>query len=124
MNHNPTAAEPGGPLHWPSTSPDDAALEGDTLRTWVADLAVRFPGASHIPDCWWKHNDLVEAFAALRDYEQHCYADSSPLSGAVEWHRAFRDLEDRWTVWIKRFRCGHDPSAHGQGRRPGLPPET
>jgi hypothetical protein len=65
------------------------------------------------------HNELVEAFAALRDYEKDCFSRTSSLRAPVEWHRAFRDLESRWEVWIKRFRCGHDPaSLHRSPPRP------
>ncbi len=78
-------------------------------------LRARFPHlTARIPDCWYRHNDLVEALLALRDHERACYTASSPASAAVEWHRAFRDMEARWDSWIKRFTCtvpgkGHPP---------------
>jgi hypothetical protein len=31
-----------------------------------------------------------------------------PPTAAVEWQRAFRDMEARYETWIKRFRCQAD----------------
>jgi len=101
-----------GPVHWPSLSADLASAEWESLRTWLAHFVRRFPTQTRIPECWWQHNELVEAFAALRDYERASFASTAPATAAVEWHRAFRDMESRWENWIKRFRCSHDPTAH------------
>ena len=80
----------------------------DSLHAWVDELLIRFPTIAPVPACWWRHIELVEAFSALRAYERECYSETASLRGPVEWHRAFADLEDRWQVWIKRFRCGRD----------------
>lgn len=104
-----------GPLYWPTREADRAEWDWPSLAGWVARLRARFPHmTSRIPDCWYQHNDLVEALLALRDHERVSYASSAPGSAAVEWHRAFRDMEARWDGWIKRFTCsipgkGHPP---------------
>jgi hypothetical protein len=69
------------------------------------------------------HNELVEAFVALRDHERACFSTTAPLTAAVDWHRAFRDMESRWEVWIKRFRCGHDLFSHDRATPDSRPPE-
>lgn len=97
--------QPPRPIHWPSLIPGEAAEEWDSLRQWVETLRVRFPHAVRLPDCWWQHNDLVEALSALRDYERASYADIAPATGPVDWHRAFRDIEYRLEAWIKRLGC-------------------
>jgi hypothetical protein len=48
-----------------------------------------------IPPCWEQHNGMVEALAALRDHERDCYAETAPPSAAVDWLRAFREIEAR-----------------------------
>ena len=102
-----------GPVHWPDLTADDAPAEWDGLRTWVDRLLERFPHLDHhvIPLCWWRHNGHVEALAALRDHERICYADSSPATAAVDWHRAFREIESRLREWTGALPCGstHDP---------------
>ena len=112
---------PPHPIHWPSLKPSDEARdEWNSLRAWVEHLRVRFPNAIRLPDCWWRHNDLVEVLAALRDYESASYHPSASATGPVEWQRALRDMETRIDIWIKRFNCtvaerGHEvvtPTTH------------
>lgn len=102
-----------GPLHWPAVTSDDAPRQWSELRDWVAGLVRRFEHLDHhvIPMCWWRHNGHVEALAALRDQERMSYSDTSPPSAAVEWHRAFRDIEARLREWTAILPCGscHDP---------------
>jgi hypothetical protein len=101
------------PLLWPSVTAADAAQKWAELRSWVEELTLRFAHLDHhvIPLCWWRHNEHVEALVALRDHERMCYANTSPPSAAVEWHRAFRDIEARLREWTSTLPCGsdHDP---------------
>ena len=104
-----------GPIYWSTQDPEQAEFDWPSLAEWVNRLRARFPHlTARIPDCWYRHNDLVEALLALRDHERVSYAATAPASAAVEWHRAFRDMEARWDTWIKRFACtvpgkGHPP---------------
>src|SRR5206468_1186937 len=100
------SAEREAPLSWPTRDPDQVEFDWPTLAEWVNRLRVRFPHmTARIPNCWYLHNDLVEALLALRDHERVSYASTAPASAAVEWHRAFRDMEARWDSWIRRFTC-------------------
>jgi hypothetical protein len=95
-----------GPIYWPTREAGQAEFDWPSLAEWVERLRARFPHmTARIPDCWYRHNDLVEALLALRDHERVSYAFTAPASAAVEWHRAFRDMEARWETWIKRFTC-------------------
>jgi hypothetical protein len=102
-----------GPLHWPKVPAADAGEAWEELRHWVEHLLERFSHLDHhaIPSCWWRHNGHVEALAALRDHERMCYSETSPPTAAVEWHRAFRDVESRLREWTSTLSCGatHDP---------------
>jgi len=103
-----------GPTYWPALTADDAEAEWESLRRWVEAFRSRFPHATKLPDCWYCHADLVEALAALRDHERASFSSTAPPTAAVEWHRAFRDMESRMECWIKRFTCvvsgrGHEP---------------
>ncbi len=73
----------------------------------------RFDLDAHVvPACWWRHNHLVEALGALRDYERACYAPASPATAAVEFHRGLRDVQALLRSRVADLRCegGHDPS--------------
>jgi hypothetical protein len=108
--------DPPRPVYWPALTPDEAPGEWAALRRWVALLAARYPNAFRLPECWWRHNDLVEVLAALRDCERACYAPTASATGPVEWQRALRDMEIRLEIWSKRLTCtvlgrGHEPIA-------------
>lgn len=102
-----------GPLSWSQIPAPEASQAWAELRDWVEQLLERFPHLDHhaVPVCWWRHNGHVEALAALRDHERMCYSESSPPTAAVEWHRAFRDIEARLREWTSTLACGsvHDP---------------
>jgi hypothetical protein len=109
----PELDEVAGPTYWPDLSPDEADEEWDALRAWVEELVMRFPNLDHhvVPRCWFRHNGHVEALVALRDHERVNYSDTAPGSAAVEWHRAFRDIEARLREWTGQLACGaiHEP---------------
>jgi hypothetical protein len=102
-----------GPIHWPDLSADEAAREWAQLRAWVERLMARFSHLDHhvIPRCWFLHNGHVEALAALRDQERVNYGETAPGTAAVDWHRAFRDIEARLREWSAQIACGatHEP---------------
>jgi hypothetical protein len=92
-------------IYWPTIIAAETEKEWRALRHWVERLYVRFPHAGRVPPCWWQHNDLVELLSALRDYERASFAPEAPPTAAVEWHRAFRDIETRLEMWVKRLDC-------------------
>jgi hypothetical protein len=102
-----------GPLYWPDLTALEAGREWGDLRAWVEELVVRFPHLDHhaIPRCWFRHNGHVEALAALRDHERVAFDGSAPGTAAVDWHRAFRDIEARLREWTGQLACGatHEP---------------
>jgi hypothetical protein len=82
----------------------DRALE--QLREWVASLVERFSIEPRvIPTCWELHNGMVEALLALKDHERACYAESAPPTAAVDWFRAFREIEARLIEQSAQTRC-------------------
>lgn len=108
--------EVSGPIFWPDLSPSEAEREWGQLRDWVEHLVVRFTHLDHhvIPRCWFRHNGHVEALAALRAQEAANFSDTAPGTAAVEWHRAFRDIEVRLREWTGQLACGgaHEVATH------------
>lgn len=104
-----------GPVLWKAMTAEGAETEWSELRAWVEELVQRFEHVDHhvIPLCWWRHNGHVEALVALRDHERLSYSNASAPSAAVDWHRAFRDVEARLREWTATLPCGsrHDPRA-------------
>jgi hypothetical protein len=112
-----------GPLHWGALTPCEARAAWRELRSWVEGLVTRFAHLDHhvIPACWWRHNSHVEALAALRDHERLSYAETAPATGAVEWHRALRDVEAMLRDWTGQHGCG---ATHNDRDRRLRPPAT
>jgi hypothetical protein len=112
--------ETTGPMHWPSLSADEAARGWPDLRSWVERLMARFPNLDHhvIPRCWFLHNAHVEVLAALRDQERVNYGETAPGTAGVDFHRAFRDVENRLREWTAQLACGATHEARARQRQP------
>ena len=95
-----------GPTHMPSRTTPEREHKLSQLREWVPQLVRRFALDSRvIPPCWENHNGMVEALQALRDHERASYADTAPLTAAVEWFAAFREIEARLTQLAALTQC-------------------
>jgi hypothetical protein len=111
------------PTYWSSVTADQAEAEWRALFGWVMALQQRFPEMVRLPACWYRHNGLVEALAALRDHERASYAPTATPTAAAAWHVAFRDIETRLRVWISELRCGGDPRWHDGTAPAATPPK-
>jgi hypothetical protein len=104
-----------GPLLWPALSAEQAAEEWPSLRAWVEQLVARFGiPAQVVPPCWFRHNALVEGLAALRDHHRASFSATAAPTAAMDWHRAFRDMEQRLASWASLTQCSercHQPDA-------------
>jgi hypothetical protein len=105
----------GGPLLWPALSASEAAEEWPSLRAWVEQLVHRFSlPAQVVPPCWFRHNTLVEGLAALREHHRASFSATAAPTAAIDWHRAFRDMEQRLAGWASLTQCSerhHQPDA-------------
>jgi hypothetical protein len=93
MRRLSTSRSAAPPIHWPSLLPNESRAEWEDLRAWVEQFVDRFAIDTHtVPPCWFRHNSMVEALAALRDHERGSYGDSTARTTAVDWLRAVRDI--------------------------------
>jgi hypothetical protein len=121
----PDLDDVAGPTYWPELVPREAHDAWMELRSWVGQLIERFPHLDHhvIPLCWFRHPGHVEALSALRDHERVSYADTAPATAAVDWHRAFRDIEARLREWTAQLSCGATHESRLRQIRPVQPDE-
>ncbi|MHB8220773.1 MAG: hypothetical protein ACYDHU_10710 [Acidimicrobiales bacterium] len=98
-------------LHWPDIPPDEIESAWEDLRAWVTELLARFAWIDHhvVPDCWWRHSELVELLSALRGHEQMAFLPGQPPTAAADWFRAMRDLLGMARAWVAESGCaaGH-----------------
>ena len=82
------------PIHWPSLTAPERDRRMVQLEEWVDQLIARFALDTRVvPPCWPRHNAMVETLSALRDHERASYHQAAPPTAAVDWLRAFRDVE-------------------------------
>jgi hypothetical protein len=87
------AAAAAAPTHWPALGDEELIQAVGDLRVWVDRLVERFAlDVRTVPPCWDRHNTMVEALSALRDYERGCYAETASPSGGVDFIRALREI--------------------------------
>jgi len=96
------------PTHWPAIPAADATVEWDELAAWVEGLCDRFAhlDCHVIPRCWWRHNEHVEALAALRDHERSSFSTTAPVTAPLDWFRALRDVAALLKAWTGETGCG------------------
>ncbi len=101
-------ADVPAPTRWPAIPSADIAAEWGELRSWVETLQARFAHLDHhvIPRCWWRHNEHVEALAALRDHERSSFSEAAPATAPVDWFRALRDVASLLKAWTAEAGCG------------------
>lgn len=101
-------ADVPAPTYWPAIPAADAAVEWDELAAWVEALCDRFAhlDCHVIPRCWWRHNEHVEALAALRDHERSSFSTTAPPTAPVDWFRALRDITALLKAWTGETGCG------------------
>lgn len=82
-------SEPLGihPVDWRSLPDEVAGEEWTTLRDWVEWFTVRYRVAmSVVPDCWWRHGQLVEELSALRTAHLASFDPADTGYGPIGWH--------------------------------------
>jgi hypothetical protein len=108
-----------GPLHVPSLTAAERDQVMPELVVWVNRLVDRFALDSRtIPPCWERHNAMVEALAALRDYERGSFGeDADPRSG-VEWLRALREIRSQLGEFASLTQCSAQQHREPPARMP------
>lgn len=119
-----TFARLAGPKHVPSlTRREHERFITEDLAPWVRQLVNRFDlDIRVVPPCWARHNGMVEALSALRDYERSCYSDTSAPTAALDWFRALAEIEARLITLGAATRCSvtehrENPAARWTGQK-------
>ncbi|MCO4276054.1 hypothetical protein NG701_16760 [Pseudarthrobacter sp. HLT3-5] len=88
-------------------------LDPDTVRTaWTElDLWVRWfvstyrLSTSVVPDCWWRHAELVAELYALQRAEQASYGEADSGFGPLGFHERMSLAVERLRVYTKAVGC-------------------
>src|SRR4051812_14313636 len=95
---------PGGPQRpvvWAQLTPAEAMRTWRALAGWVGWLRGRYPLATQVPLCWWRHPELVEELTSVWLAWRDAYVEKgAPLTGGADWHA--RVLPE----FLRRIRAG------------------
>lgn len=73
-------------VDWRTLTDERAPVEWGALRAWVEWFTVRFDvPANVVPDCWWRHGEIVEELAALRSAHLLLFDPSDRGTGPSTW---------------------------------------
>lgn len=97
--------------NWRALDRDAAAELWQELAEWVAWLHERYPLGDVLPQCWWRHPELVEELtAALAAWQAAYEMPGANPAASAEWH-------DRWLPGLEhrlvhRWRTGRCTPTH------------
>jgi len=115
--YGPAFGQLAGPVHWPSLTPEEREARSSELAYWVTELVARFDiDVRVVPPCWHLHTGMVEALSALRDHERASYAENASPTAAVDWLRAFREVEARLHGVASKTQCTSQVHREGVSR--------
>ncbi|GAA1979246.1 hypothetical protein [Microbacterium pumilum] len=106
----------GASTNWRTLRDEGAPVEWKSLRDWVEWLTVRYGlPQSMIPNCWWRHDALVEELSALHCAHRAAFDSRDTGNGPLGWH-------ERFATALPRLR-----NAYGGGcteRHQAIPPRS
>lgn len=87
----------GHAVNWRTITDEDAAGEWMLLRAWVEWFTTRYNiPLSTIPNCWWRHDGLVEELSALHTAWVASFDESDAGLGPIGWHERLAIARGRW----------------------------
>lgn len=105
------AASKSGVVSWRTLPDEDAKAVWERLREWVEWFTIRYRiSESLVPNCWYRHGNLVEELFALHISHKVAYDPADTGFGPIGWHErlslAIPRLRNAYTGECSR---GHDP---------------
>jgi hypothetical protein len=85
---------------WSDLTPEEADQRWKELHAWVQELLARNNiGPKEIPDCWYRHNGLVDELEALRWAWLELNNPESKCSEPIRWREALHRARGRWPLF-------------------------
>jgi hypothetical protein len=100
-------------VNWRRLSDEGATTEWVWLRRWVEWFTVRYGiPVSVVPNCWYRHEALVEELSALHTAHLAAFDSSDTGIGPISWHERLA------TALPRLSRAGVGCSGSHQSTRP------
>ncbi|WP_284990276.1 hypothetical protein [Arthrobacter sp. efr-133-TYG-120] len=91
-----TGGSPGTTHRWRDMSPQQAEPVWTALADWVRWLVATYQlTTSVVPDCWWRHSEIVAELYALQRAEQVSYATDDAGFGPLAFHERLPHAVER-----------------------------
>ncbi|GAA3310936.1 hypothetical protein [Arthrobacter ramosus] len=96
----------GTTYRWRDMSPQQAESVWAALADWVRWLVATYQlTTSVVPDCWWKHPEIVAELYALQRAEQASYATDDAGFGPLAFHERLPHAVERLRTHTRTAGC-------------------
>lgn len=91
---------------WRDMSPQQAVTVWTALADWVRWLVATYQlTTSVVPDCWWRHSEIVAELYALQRAEQVSYATDDAGFGPLAFHERLPHAVERLRTHTRTAGC-------------------
>ena len=103
-------APPSGPKsvtrRWREMTPEQSQEVWGSLFSWVRWLVATYQlTTSVVPDCWWRHPEMVAELYALQRAELASYTTDDPGFGPLTFHERLPHAVERLRVHSRTAGC-------------------
>ncbi|WAH97781.1 hypothetical protein [Arthrobacter sp. MMS18-M83] len=96
----------GTTYRWRDMSPQQAESVWAALADWVRWLVATYQlTTSVVPDCWWKHQEIVAELYALQQAEQASYTADDAGFGPLAFHERLPHAVERLRTQTRTAGC-------------------
>ncbi|VXB56410.1 conserved hypothetical protein [Arthrobacter sp. 9V] len=102
----PSPRTAGVTRRWRDMSPEQAEVVWQRLFEWVRWLVATYQlTASVVPDCWWRHSELVAELYALQRAEMASFTSDDSGFGPLAFHERLPHAVERLRTHTRTAGC-------------------
>ena len=91
---------------WREMTPEQSQDVWGSLFTWVTWLVATYQlTTSVVPDCWWRHSEIVAELYALQRAELASYTEDDPGFGPLAFHERLPHAVERLRMHTRTAGC-------------------
>lgn len=96
----------GVTYRWREMTAEQAGSAWRSLAVWVRWLVATYElTTSVVPDCWWRHTEIVAELYALQRAELASYASDDPGFGPLAFHERLPHAIERLRIHTRTAGC-------------------
>ncbi|WP_115787460.1 hypothetical protein [Arthrobacter silvisoli] len=102
----PPGRASGGTLRWRELTTTQAERVWTSLATWVRWFVATYQlTTSVVPDCWWRHSEIVAELYALQQAEKASFSADDSGFGPLAFHERLPHAVERLRILTRTVGC-------------------